>query len=564
MNRFLKRALYLNIYILYCGLATAQNFTLELEVSPEPETEQVKSLFNQLTYPDLASMSSAADTAASYLRKSGYINLNYQAPIAKTDSIFVATYNLGEQITTLKINHSFSGIPIKDLKRLFPAVSDTLITLAFEDLETGMQMLTDYQNSLGNAFATVQLVDLDLEDPQTMTGTLSVSSGTSRTLDKIVIKGYEKFPRSYLKYFAGIKTGGVFDKRKLLKNYEAIESLPFVTSSKAPEVLFRPDSTEVYLYLKKRSSNSFDGILGFANSESDSKIIFNGYLDLELRNNLNFGEEIRLNYKSDGRDQQNFRVATSLPYLFKTPLGVDLELYIFKRDSSFVTVEQKAQLHYQINPRLRALAGYTHYESNNLLDDALTAATIADYTSDFVLTGLQYQIPQPSLLFPNKTRWELKGQFGNRSAAMTSDQVKVSFDGFYIFELNENNSVFIRNTTETLISDNYLTNELMRFGGITSIRGFDENSIDAQLYSVLNTEYRYLINRGLYVHSIADVGYLENELNQTQEELISFGIGLGFLSKAGVFKINIANGKTGALPFSFSNTKIHLSLRSNF
>ncbi|NQX76790.1 hypothetical protein [Gilvibacter sp.] len=564
MNRFFKRALYLNICTLFCGLVSAQNFKLEIEVIPNTESDLVQNLIGPSEFSDLLSMNQAAEAAAENLRIGGYLNLKYTTPVKSQDSIFTAKYDLGVRVTQFKIDHSLSGIPIKDLEKLFSEVDSKTIFIDFEDLEASMQVITDYQNSLGNAFAAAQLVDLDFEDPQTMRGTLSIESGTARSLDKVIIKGYEKFPRSYLKYFAGIKTGGVFDRRELLKNYEAIESLPFATSTKAPEVLFRPDSTEVYLYLKKRSSNSFDGILGFANNETDSKIIFNGYLDLELRNNLNFGEEIRLNYKSDGRDQQNFRVATSLPYLFKTPLGVDLELYIFKRDSSFVTVEQKAQVHYQINPRLRALAGYTHFESNNLLEETLTANNIDDYNSDFVLGGLQYQIPQPSLLFPNKTRWELKGQVGNRSASMTSDQVKISFDGYYILDLNDNNSIFLRNTTETLISDNYLTNELMRFGGITSIRGFDENSIDAQFYSVLNTEYRYLVNPGLYVHSIADVGYLENELNQTQEELISFGIGLGFLSKAGVFKINIANGKTGSLPFSFSNTKIHLSLRSNF
>lgn len=564
MSHFLKRLLYLNIYILFCGLGFAQQFSLEIDVIPESETAAVKGLFTTNSFPDLRSIESATDTVSQQLRKQGYLSLT-EGPITRiNDSTFAYTYDLGQRVKLLKIDFKQTGLSQKEIEKLFGKTEDLVVSIPFEELELVMHSITDYQNSLGNAFASVQLVDLVLRDPETMSATLSLNTGQARTLDKIVVKGYEKFPRSYLKYFAGIKTGEVFDKAKLLKDYEAIESLPFVTSAKAPEVLFRPDSTEVFIYLNKRSSNSFDGILGFANSETDSNIVFNGYLDLELRNNLNFGEELRLNYKSDGRDQQNFRVATSFPYLFKTPVGLDLELYIFRRDSSFVTVEQKAQVHFQINPRLRALAGYNHFESNNLLDDALTANNIDDYTSDFVLAGLQYQVPQASLLFPNKTRWQLNGQLGSRQADMSSDQVKIGFDGFYIVQLNDRNSVFIRNTTEALISDNYLTNELMRFGGITSIRGFDENSIDAQFYSVLNTEYRYLLNPGLYVHSIADVGYLENELNQVQQELISFGIGFGFLSKAGVFKINIANGKTGALPFSFSNTKIHLSLRSNF
>ena len=40
---------------------------------------------------------------------------------------------------------------------------------------------------------------------------------TFRTLDSIVIKGYDKFPRSYVKYYAGIKKGKTFNRKKLLQ-----------------------------------------------------------------------------------------------------------------------------------------------------------------------------------------------------------------------------------------------------------------------------------------------------------------------------------------------------------
>ena len=71
----------------------------------------------------------------------------------------------------------------------------------------------------------------------------------------------------------------------------------------------------------------------------------------------------------------------------------------------------------------------------------------------------------------------------------------------------------------------YLTNELFRFGGINSMRGFAENSIDASLLSVFNTEYRYLLNQQTYLHSIIDVGYFENEILRQKEKLYSFGLG---------------------------------------
>jgi outer membrane translocation and assembly module TamA len=124
--------------------------------------------------------------------------------------------------------------------------------------------------------------------------------------------------------------------------------------------------------------------------------------------------------------------------------------------------------------------------------------------------------------------------------------------------------VYLQNTTSLLISDDYVTNELFRFGGINSIRGFAENSIDASLLSVLNTEYRYLINNSTYIHTIIDLGYFENEVIRQKEKLYSFGIGLGVSTKAGLLKFNLANGNIENQAFKFSNSKIHLSLTSQF
>jgi len=124
--------------------------------------------------------------------------------------------------------------------------------------------------------------------------------------------------------------------------------------------------------------------------------------------------------------------------------------------------------------------------------------------------------------------------------------------------------IFIQNNTSVLLSDRFLTNELFRFGGINSIRGFNENSIDASLYTVINTEYRYRFNAGFYLHSIIDIGYFENEINQLEEELYGFGIGLGLFTKAGLLKFSFANGISENQDFKFSSTKIHLSLTSRF
>ncbi|MEP3214963.1 MAG: POTRA domain-containing protein [Gilvibacter sp.] len=537
---------------------------LEIELDDAKKNSLIDSILPNKKFANLTTLNREIDSVELRLNYRGYLANRFYEPIKLNDSTYTLKIELAKQYKTVKVVFDPAQLDGKILRDLSDQITADSFTVPFSQIESVLNTISERIARDGFPFASVQLTRFDIDRPSLVYAKLKVEYGKARTISGVEVKGYDKFPKSFVKYYAGIKKGQAFDQKQISKKFDNLSSLGFANSIKAPEVLFRKDSTQVYLYLEKKSNNTFDGILGFANSEEDSKIIFNGYLDLVLSNNLNFGETLAINYKSDGNEQQNFKVRTNLPYLFGSPLGVDLELYLFKRDSSFVSVEQKASAFYQLSPKFQLHGGYLYKESNNLQDEALTNTAIEDLTSNFFLAGISYTDPQGTPLYPFKSKAQLFSRFGNRKANLESQQTYLGLTGFHIFNLNTRNSIYLRTQVETLISDNYVTNELLRFGGINSIRGFEENSIDAQLLAVVSTEYRYLLNNALYAHSIIDAGYFENELTNTKEELVSFGFGLGFLSKAGVFKLNIANGKTQSLPFKFSNTKIHLSLTSKF
>ena len=176
-----------------------------------------------------------------------------------------------------------------------------------------------------------------------------------------------------------------------------------------------------------------------------------------------------------------------------------------------------------------------------------------------------YKKLQQNNLFPIKTKIYLDTEVGEKETEATNEsQIRASLLLQYIFNLNYKNSVFLKNNTNFLNSETYLTNELFRFGGINSIRGFNENSIDASFYSVLNTEYRYQFNNELYIHSIIDIAYFENQIIELKQKLYSFGVGIGLQTTAGIIKFSIANGNAENQDFNFSNTKIHISISSKF
>ena len=339
----------------------------------------------------------------------------------------------------------------------------------------------------------------------------------------------------------------------------------FANEIKSPEILFSKDSTTLYLYLEKTKSNAFDGFLGFGTNEETNKLEFDGYLNLNLTNNLNFGESFRLLYKSDENDQKTFETNISLPYLFKTPIGADLLLRIFKRDSSFTTVNQSGKLHYQVNSMNKLYAGVISTESNNLLNKN-TSTSIPDYKTLHYTFAYQYLKPEPNdQLFQIRSKIFLEFGSGNRKTNSSIEkQTTYTLDAFKIFTLNYKNSIYLRVNGSNLISDTYFENELLRFGGINSIRGFEENSIFATFFSTLNTEYRFKLNNSIYLHSIIDAGYFEDKTLNTKEKLFGYGFGFGILTKAGLLKFNYANGKNENTQFKLTNSKIHLSLTAKF
>jgi len=126
-------------------------------------------------------------------------------------------------------------------------------------------------------------------------------------------------------------------------------------------------------------------------------------------------------------------------------------------------------------------------------------------------------------------------------------------------------SKFLGRLTSTYLkSDNIQFNELYQFGGLGSIRGFNQNSIDSSFYTTLATEYRYRLNDQIYLHSILDIGVFENFNSKKLDELYGFGGGIAILTQAGILNLSIANGRFDDAKVDLSSTVAHINLKINF
>lgn len=565
MKQIFRNFIYLNIYTAFFSVFTAQTLRLTTKSNDSTSQHLIDSINHVKKFKDFKSLQEETRHILQILQKIGCLESELETVEKYNDSAYIANYYVGPKYTRIKIFYSNEDFTKKELLRYSNEISESYFIIPFENLEHTLNSLNIDKTKNGNTFARVSLKNIKAFDSKTLTANINVSNGSKRTIDQILIKGYNQFPESFIKYHAGIKKGMTLENSVLIRKNNELNSLDFVTTTKPPEILFKEDSTTVYFYLKKLKNNNFDGILGFSSGEEKQGLTLNGYINLELNNNLNYGEQFSLNYKSDGNEQQNFRVRLSVPYLFKTPLGIETELKIFKRDSTFLTSNQFAKINYQINTKSKAHIGYKSYQSNNLRNESPTNLLVEDYKSKFLLTGYSFIKNQNNILFPIKSMFQINFEIGTKKNNSTKEsQLRAETLFYYIFNLNLKNSILIKNNSRLLSSDTYLTNELYQFGGVNSIRGFNENSIDASFFTVLNTEYRYQFNNNLYLHSIFDIAYFENQNIALREKLYSFGFGIGLQTTSGIIKFGVANGNTENQDFNFSNTKIHVSITSKF
>ncbi|WP_299676876.1 BamA/TamA family outer membrane protein [uncultured Dokdonia sp.] len=565
----MRRTIYI-LFILYiCSssycISQEKKITLNIIGKLPSSTKTIDSIGYQKTFKELIPLFKTIDSLKGKLSQLGYIDIT-ETRKKTNDSSYESTINLGRHYKYIRV-HVGKEITIKTyLKQAELTVRNDSILIETAFAKAVLENLTTIASNSGNPFTSFQITSISKNKTGTLSGNLIIEKDLNRYADRIIINGYKNAPKGYLKYYARIKEGKIFNQKELLEQNERLNNLSFITSKKDPQVLFTKDSTTVYFYLERKINNRFDGFLGFATNEETNRLQLDGYVDLILTNNLNYGETLLLNYKSDGDDQTQLNVKVTLPYLFKSPLGIETQLSLFRKDSTFSENSQEVSLFYQINPNSTVSLGYKSKQSEDLIDTTDTFnEIIEDYTQQRVLGSFSFSKLQSDFFFPVKTQLTIRGEIGNRtSTTEEEEQLNINANTSHIFQLNDVNQIYIRNRTQALFSDSYLTNELYRFGGITSIRGFEENSIFANLVSTLNTEYRYVLNSSIYVHSIIDLAYFENEIADQKEKLISFGLGAGLRTKAGIFKINIANGKSENQTFRFSNTKLHFQLAIRF
>ena len=548
--------------VLIFRTGAAQNITLQISGGTVAESSVIDSVGYPKSFESVKAARDAAGLLQETLRKSGYVAASGSWLESPAPTSLLYRITLGKKVAAL---HIYIGS--ENRSRFFPEIETDTLVIPYADASKVLENFLSRIERKGYAMARLSLSEIR-QSGSVLFSRLNIDPGQPRTIQDVIINGYEKFPEGHRRQLARTFKSRPFSKDGLNKIFEEINRFRFVTQTRYPEVLFTDDSTKVFVYVEKAKANRFDGFVGLFNNESEDggRVRLNGYLDLQLTNILNSGEQFSLFWKSDGNDQKTFNASIDLPYIFKSRFALRAGLSIFRQDSTFQNTRTHLAAGYLFDYGMRSYLGYEATESSDIQNQ--TTASLSDFTSRFVTGTFDLvRFQEDDFLFPEKTNIQFKTGLGSRTSKLeTSNQWTLDASAMHNFYLDRKNVVNVRSRAFYLKSDTYLVSELYRFGGVYSIRGFNENVLQANLAGMLLTEYRYLLTPGLYAHSIIDYGWMRDEtrIEQKNSSLLAFGFGFGFLSGNGLFNLIYANGSMNDQSIELRNSIVHISFKSRF
>jgi len=464
----------------------------------------------------------------------GYFDLEKKI-VVSNDTLKLIQIITNHKIDSIKFNYPKSSLQLSAYKRIFKNRKKKEFIIRTEDYPNFIQSLIQEYANNGFPFVSVKAENFVIKNA-IVSLDLNIMTYQKRKIDKFVIKGYESFPNKFLKNYLRHHKNTDYSDVNLKKIATYFSTLPFVSQIKNPEVLFKKDSTLIYLYLKKKKTNVFDGLIGFENSEQTSKIQVNGYLKLKLNNIFNKGNTLNLNWNNNGEETANLDLQYKIPFIFGSPVSNDFHFQLLKKDSTNLNLNIKEELSLLYRANHSVLTSF-YYESSNSTLKVLNP-NVKNYSKYLIGVGYRFSIPAKTGYETKLLAIETVFNYGLRDK--TDKQTILQAQGYYNLQITP--KLYFKTTInyKELKSTSLLLNELFAIGGNNTLRGFKASTIFVDKYIILNIDLKKYLNPNSYVKVISDYGILRNTVSSNmKDKIFSIGLGYGFkISDSGFISIN--------------------------
>ena len=388
---------------------------------------------------------------------------------------------------------------------------------------------------------------------------------------KIHLKGDNSISDKYISNLIGIKLNTSFNQSDFKKISKRLKQANFITEIKPAEILFTKEGVELFLYLKSNPISSVNGVIGFQPNTITNRVNLTGDLSLKLVNVIKRGELIDLNWKSIQDQTQSLQTKLNYPFLFNTNFGIDGTFNLYKLDSSFLELKSSIGVQYFMKGGNYIKMFYQNISSNIISQNTVTNSMGNVNTNNYGLAISKRQfdyLPNPRNGFSIQTEVSIGSRKSNEndtSSTTISTTYRSDFFIEWIKPIHKRHILYLSNRSNFYYAPTIFQNEVERFGGQTSQRGFNEQELFSTAKTTTRIEYRYLVDKNSRAFLFFDQTWYENNsVNYYKDTPFGFGAGFSFGTNIGVFSLSYALGKQFDNPILLRDGKIHFGYTSFF
>lgn len=530
------------------------------------------------------------------LYKDGYLSASVDT-VEDLEDKYVAWLFVGQKYEWVSLKAGNVPEPVLDHVR-FKEKQYPGRKVSYKEVNTLLNQLLDHQENNGYPFAMVKLDNIYL-DGSGIEAELYLQPNQAVKYDTIAIIGKCRVNRRYLYNYLGIKPGNLYSEKDVQGIANRLNELPFVEQTQPLDVTFVADKAKINLYLKNKNASNVDLLLGvLPNNEITGRVLITGQAKLDLVSPFGTGKELHINWQKLQDRTQQLDVGLVYPYILATPLGADVEFHLYKRDTLYLDIDYTIGLQYLFVGR-NYVKAFFHNKFTNVLN-LDTAAVRRNKKLPIIndvnntLYGLEYAYQKLDDRFNPHKGFYLKtsGAIGTKQIKKNNTIIQLkdpenpdeTLESLYdsvrlksvhyqfrlklanYFPIKRRSTIVVAIDGGAYLGKNIFQNELFRLGGINLLRGFDEESIFASLYTVLTLEYRFKLSKQSFLQLFFDGAYMEDRtVGQYYNDWpYGFGLGLSFQTKAGMFGVSYALGAKDNRPIDFKSAKIHFGYYNYF
>ena len=583
-----RRAVLLAALGLFAGPAAAQTEATEAPPAPTPRWDVVLDgeavpWPASVTTASLDSVEAVGRRLLAHYRRAGHYYARLDSATVDTAAARPRVHfylRRGPQVTVgdLRVTGA-SAVPPAELRRLLD--TDVGAPLDPRRLEAGLQALLDRYEEAGHPLARIRVEETRIDTATARLAlTIAVDEGPRLWLRRVEVPSDARTSPGLVARLAGLDVGAPLTGYDPERIRSALRDHPFFRSVGAPELSVGADGGAVLrVPVEETAPGAFDLVLGYlppSGPADGGQLVGSGHLLLEHL----FGGGRRVDLSLDRRPGQASIVdlAVSDPYFVGWPVRVTGAFRGEQRDSTYGERRYALRVGYHVS-RAFEVAGRL---SREVVTPGQAGARLRDGRQRiprgrtlFYGVGVRYtsvdrrENPRRGLRIDVRVdqgrkaralrRVTTSGDTTRSTETLRQERLRGTVRAFLPFF--DRQVMAVGGDAAVLRSRSYDRSDLFRFGGATSLRGYDEDQFVGNVTLRGLLEYRVQLDRRSYVYAFGDLGYVERPglrgAPATRSWRPGYGLGLQVDTAIGLVRTTYALNPEVATP---ADGRLHFGL----